>query len=161
MTKELDMMLRGFWSGIGSNIEQFTSLPDSCTADNVNSFEVYQGYLQLQLSKAVIPESAKTKLKICLLLAREMGVLNDCYFYRKIVDIRKFESFLDRAKNFLAEEKAFGLDRNFYKRDYDLLLIMKKNQEYDLMHDKILNMAHEISDNYFDYLLKAEKELGK
>lgn len=159
MEEEIEQLLSKFWT-MGRGISQFLNMPSSCDVSKVKYFDVYSGHIRRDLTRTNIPLQEKNRLQLCLVLAEEMGVLNDFYFYmKKEENIKYFVGLVEKAKKLLGQEKELGLDRDFYKRDYDLLLIMEKNKEYDLMHDKIMNVAKEISEKYFHYLIKAEDVL--
>ena len=161
MQEEIEQLLNKFWT-MGKGISQFITMPDLCDVSEVKYFDVYSGNIRRDLVRTKIPLQEKSRLQLCLVLAEEMGVLNDFHFYMKKEErIQYFMGLVEKAKKLLGQEKELGLDRDFYKRDYDLMLIMESNKEYELMHDKISRMAKEISENYFSYLIQAEDELKK
>lgn len=161
MPLQIDSILGKFWT-LGMSMETFMLYPDVCVLTKGNIFYMYAQHIEHFFPFVAVPPDIKKKLDVCVLLAKEMGVLNEYYHNRACsMDTFNFEEVLEKGKALLGEETELGLDRTFNTCDYDLLLVMKKDNAYDLIPGKIKSMAKEIHDSYFDYLLAADEEAKK
>lgn len=162
MKKEIDLLWRKFWA-LGNAVQEFNMFLrheeyDYTLTDGMQLFQKTTG-LDNELARAAISEDTKTKLKICVCLATEAGILSWYLFHKDSDNVADTEALIKKGKQLIKEENTLGLDRTGHVKDYDVLLNLKRKNTKEYMQPTVRAMMKEIVEAFFSLFLRAEKEL--
>ena len=164
MNKETKLLWIKF-AALKNDVHEFNNFlhnkrQDHVLTDGAGFFQKTTG-LEGELAKSDFSDIIKKKLKICVFLATEAGILSWYLFYKDSDNLSAVEAFIKKGKMLIKEETRDGFDRMGHIKDYDILLNLKRKNVKEYVQLTVKAMMKEICEAFLSLFQEAEQELKR